>query len=135
MEYSVLTREDTDSNLLVPDNVTPGQFAGLFSASGSRSGEHRLLAAVLQDGIETFQKYAFAREDAGRALFSEARRWVTDPSREDLFCYSTICDTLDIDGDYLRAGLLTWFEENRAHPVRIAARHLDDPRRRIQRAA
>lgn len=135
MEYSVLTRDDTDSALLSPDVVTPAQFAGLVSRPAWKSGEHRLLAAVLQDGIETFQKYAFSRDDNGRALFAEARRWITDSSRDDLFCYGTICDALDIESDHLRDGLLTWWEQNRSNPVRIVARHLDDPRRRIQRAA
>lgn len=135
MEYSVLTREDTDSGLLEPYIVTPTQFSGLFAGAAALSGEHRLLAAVLQDGLETFQKFAFATDANGRALFSEALRWVSDPSRDDLFCYGTICDALDIDADHLKKGLLTWFEQNRHTRVRIQARHLDDPRRRIQRAA
>lgn len=135
MEYSVLTRDDTDTALLLPEVVTPGQFAGLFAIPAWKSGEHRLLAAVLQDGLETFQKYAFSGDETGRALFAEARRWITDASRADLFCFGSICDTLDINGEYLRDGLLTWFEQNRARPIRIPARHLGDPRRRIQRAA
>jgi hypothetical protein len=135
MEYSVLTRDDTDSALLLPEVVTPKQFAGLFASPAWRSGEHRLLAAVLQDGLETFQKYAFSCDQNGRSLFAEAKRWVTDTSRNDLFCYGSICDTLDINAEYLRDGLLTWLEENRTQSVRIPARHLGDPRRRIQRAA
>ena len=135
MEYSVLTREDTDSGLLQPDIVTPTQFSGFFVGSAALSGEHRLLAAVLQDGLETFQKFAFSTDPNGRALFSEALRWVSDPSRDELFCYGTICDSLDINAEHLKKGLLTWFEENRHTRLRIQARHLDDPRRRIQRAA
>jgi hypothetical protein len=135
MEYSVLTREDTESGLLAPDIVTPTQFSGLFTSAAALSGEHRLLAAVLQDGIETFQKFAFSSDPNGRALFSEALRWVSDPARDDLFSYGTICDSLDINAENLKKGLLTWFEENRHTRIQIHARHLDDPRRRIQRAA
>jgi hypothetical protein len=35
----------------------------------------------------------------------------------------------------LRGGLLRWLDQNRKQPMRIAARFLADPRRRVQRTA
>lgn len=131
--YSVTGPEDRGTELLEPDFLTPDQFAGLLRRRSWQDGERRLLAAVLQDGVETFHKYAFSETAEGRELFEEARRWVLDEEDVSLFAFQTVCAVLDINPDYLREGLLAWIQQNRATRTRIQARHLEDPRRRIRR--
>ena len=133
--YSALGPQDRGSEFLEPDLVTPDQFAGLLRRRSWQDGERRLMAAVLQDGIETFHKYAFAEDETGRELFEEARRWVDHPNDHSLFAFTTVCDVLGIEPDYLREGLHTWIEQNQHCKLRIHARHLEDPRRRVQRFA
>ena len=69
MEYSLLTRDDRGAEFLEPDVMTPDQFFGLLRGRSWQDGERRLMAAVLQDGIENFQKYAFAKDPLGRDIF------------------------------------------------------------------
>ena len=54
MEYSLLTRDDRGTEFLEPDVMTPDQFFGLLRQRSWQDGERRLMAAVLQDGIENF---------------------------------------------------------------------------------
>jgi hypothetical protein len=112
--------------------MTPDQFARLFHRRSWQDGERRLMAAVLQDAVETFHKHAFARSEVGRELFAEVKRWITDIDDHSLFAFTTVCEALDIDPSCLRGGLLRWLDENRGKPVQIGARFLDDPRRRLQ---
>lgn len=133
MEYPIPSRDDRGTEVLEPDVMTPEQFFGLLRQRSWQDGERRLMAAVLQDGIENFQKYAFAQDALGRELFDVERSWLVDEDDRALFSFNTVCEVLDIDPDYLRSGMLRWLEQRRNDPVRIEARHLTDPRRRVQR--
>lgn len=133
MEYPIPSRDDRGTEVLEPDVMTPEQFFGLLRQRSWQDGERRLMAAVLQDGIENFQKYAFAQDALGRELFDVERSWLVDEDDRALFSFNTVCEVLDIDPDYLRSGMLRWLEQRRNDPVRIEARHLADPRRRVQR--
>lgn len=139
METSVKARDDAgyDRGIdsLEPDHMTPEQFSGMLRSFTWRNGEHRLIAAVLQDAIETFHKCAFSEKEAKKDQFSEVFRWVTDDQNHTLFAFNTICDVLDLDSDYLREGLLLWLEQHRKRPVSIGARYLGDPRRQVERMA
>jgi len=132
MEYSLLTRDDRGGDVLEPDVMTPEQFFGLLRQRSWQDGERRLMAAVLQDGIENFQKYAFAKDPLGRELFDVERSWIVADDRA-LFSFTTVCEVLDIDPSCLRDGLLRWLDQRRHDPVRLEARHLGDPRRRVDR--
>jgi hypothetical protein len=134
METSLLTRDDR-GEVLEPDVMTPEQFFGLLRQRSWQDGERRLMAAVLQDGIENFQKYAFASDPLGRELFDVERSWIVADDDHALFSFTTVCEVLDIDPVCLRDGLLRWLEQRRHDPVRIEARHLGDPRRRVERVA
>lgn len=139
MDTPTLARDDRGQDRgidsLAPDHMTPGQFAGMLRSQAWRDGEHRLVAAVLQDAIETFHKCAFATAAEKREQFAEVHRWITDRENRALFAFDTICDILDLDPDYLRGGLLLWLEQNEKRPVSIGARFLADPRRQIGRLA
>ena len=102
-----MARDDRGMEMLDPDVMTPEQFFGLLRGT-ARTGERRLMAAVLQDGIETFQKNADARDPVGRELFDEARAWILARHDPSLFSFTTVCDVLDLDSNALRGGLLRW---------------------------
>lgn len=140
METPALARDDRGGydrgiDSLEPDHITPGQFAGMLRSSTWRDGEHRLVAAVLQDAIETFHRCAFTESEAKREQFSEVYRWIVDQENQTLFAFNTICDILDLDSDCLREGLLLWLEQNKKRPISIGARFLADPRRQVDRLA
>jgi len=77
------------------------------------------MLAVLEDALDCFQKYAVVREGQGQQLFDEANHWIASNDRGWFFSYENICDTLDINPEYLRRGLETWRHgaATGAHPV------------------
>ena len=68
------------------------------------------MLAVLEDAIDCYQKFAHARDPRGELMFREACEWVSSPDRGWLFSFENICDTLEINADYVRRGLREWRE-------------------------
>jgi hypothetical protein len=68
------------------------------------------MLAVLEDAIDCYQKFAHARDPRGTQMFDEAREWVSSTDRSWLFSFENICDTLEINADYVRRGLREWRE-------------------------
>jgi hypothetical protein len=68
------------------------------------------MLAVLEDAIDCYQKFAHARDPRGEQMFEEAREWVSSTDRGWLFSFENICDTLEINADYVRRGLREWRE-------------------------
>ncbi len=72
------------------------------------------MLAVLEDAIDCYQKYAHSRDPRGRQLFDESEDWVSSGDRSWLFSFENICDTLEINADYVRRGLREWRERGLA---------------------
>jgi len=83
--------------------------------------ECRLLWAVLQDGLETYMKYAGATSRRGRRLFAEAEQWVSEGDPTRLCSFVSICHVLELDPGCLRAGLQRWRTTTLASELRQAA--------------
>jgi hypothetical protein len=66
------------------------------------------MLAVLEDALDCFQKHAAARDGHGQALFDEALAWIASDDRGWFFSYENICETLEINPEYLRRGLESW---------------------------
>ena len=96
--------------LFEPDALLPAQFYAAFRGGIAARGERRLMLAVLQDALDCYQKYAFARDGHGRQLFGDAESWISCCDRDWYFSFENICETLDINPDFLRRGMQTWRE-------------------------
>jgi hypothetical protein len=96
----------TDRGLFEPDVLLKDQFTIRSGATVSR--EKRLMLAVLENALDSYQKYVFSNDGQGRQLFDEALEWLDSPNNDWLFSYRNICETLDINPDYLRRGLESW---------------------------
>ncbi len=101
-------RTDRSFGLFEPDALLPAQFYAAFRHGSAVRGEKHLMLAVLEDALDCFQKYAFARETHARQLFSEAYDWIHSDDREWPFSFANICETLEINPQYLRRGLERW---------------------------
>jgi hypothetical protein len=99
---------DRSFGLFEPDALLPAQFYAAFRGGSGVRGEKRLMLAVLEDALDCYQKYATSRDGQGQQLFDEARAWITSPDRGWFFSYENICETLEINPDYLRQGLEVW---------------------------
>jgi hypothetical protein len=131
-------------NLFTPDIITPGQFFARRRDDSAMRPLKRLMLAVLEDAIVTFQKNAIDRGKISRVLFNEVNQWLCDRSREELFSFEIVCDTLAINAECLRNELIRWRErlleagtqsrlKRRRRPV-VRDAHLNSTRRR-RRAA
>lgn len=99
---------DRSFGLFEPDALLPAQFYAAFRGGSGVRGEKRLMLAVLEDALDCFQKYAAARDGHGQALFEEANAWIVSNDRGWFFSYENICETLEINPEYLRRGLDSW---------------------------
>jgi hypothetical protein len=74
----------------------------------SKQPECRLLWAVLQEGIETYMKYAHTTNRRGKRLFAEAEHWILQDDPTWLCSFVSICHVVGLEPAYLRAGLQRW---------------------------
>ena len=96
------------SGVFAPDTLLPGQYFDRIRRRSDLSGEQSMMVAVLEMGIEDFQKHAAARDRLRQNLFAEAERWIESTDRTWLYAFETICDHLGLDVDYMRRGLRAW---------------------------
>ncbi len=95
-----------DRGLFEPDVLLRDSFGVRSGAMVSR--EKRLMLAVLENALDSYQKYVLARDGQGRQMYEEAVEWLESTNTDWLFSYRNICETLDINADYLRRGLEGW---------------------------
>src|SRR5262245_65104485 len=91
---------------ILEDTETAVSFGAVFRRADPAEGERRLLLAVLEDGIRTLLKHAGATRGRAATLQREALGWLLSTDRLDVFAFETICETLGIDADRLRARVL-----------------------------
>jgi hypothetical protein len=96
---------------LEPETILPVQFSGGGTLDASLQPEKRLMLAVLEEGVGTYQKYAFSRDRGGQRIFAEAEEWFESDDFEWPFAFVNVCHTLGIDVDYLRSGMRRWKQQ------------------------
>lgn len=84
-----------------------------FFKNGIHGGEERLMLAVLQDAVECFQEHVVAQYVWEKKLFQEAEDWILEKNTDWPFSFENICETLQLNPDYIRRGLLVWKEAKR----------------------
>ena len=100
---------------LEPAMVLPAQLFGC-SLDASLVPEKRLLHAVLEEAVVTFQRYAMEQGRRGRRLFREAEEWMGSEELRWPCSFRNICDVLGLDAGYLRQGLRRWRDQQQANP-------------------
>ena len=99
--------DDRSTGPFEPDTVLPTQF---FAKLRQRAvdGERRLMLAVLEDGIHCYRKYVAASDPKTQELFADAEAWIMAEDRTWFFSFDNVCDTLDLNPEYIREGLVRW---------------------------
>jgi hypothetical protein len=98
----------SSTGLFEPDILLPNQYFAAFKRGRAVEGERRLMLAVLEDAVDSYRKYALARDPREQACFLEAKEWFLSDDRTWLFAFENICDVLEMNADYLRSGLDKW---------------------------
>jgi len=107
-EQTTFNVEERLAALFQPDTLLPAQFLETYRRKAHLEPETSLMLAVLEDAVACFQKYALARDERGVQLFREAEEWISQKDEQWLFSFDNICESLGMNPDYLRAGLVAW---------------------------
>jgi hypothetical protein len=97
-----------EGRLFEPDVMLPVQYFTLLRKQAPQGPEYGLVIAMLQDAVECFQKYRFAKDENGRALYGEASEWLTSDDRKWPFSFENVCGILNLNAEYVRRGLSQW---------------------------
>jgi len=112
-----LNPRETSAYLFQPDTLIPAQYLWTFRRKTQLEPEKWLILAVLEDAIECFQKYLFARNTKGKNLFRNAEEWILEENSDWVMSFDNICEVLEFDPEYVRDGLVRWKER------KLAERH------------
>jgi hypothetical protein len=106
-------RDRQDGIAIEPETILPAQFGGgAFKAD--LQPEKRLMLAVLEDAVATFQKYALSTAPRASADFNEVQQWFAADDQLWPFSFVNICSVLGLDAGRMRRGLAEWRELRRA---------------------
>ncbi len=106
------TSSSLQANFLFrPDTILRFQYFQMHGKNSRIEAEKKLMLAVLDDAIAIYQKYFFAHDEKGKELFCEAEEWIMEEQNDWFFSFTSICEQLEMDPDYLRRGLLHWSEK------------------------
>ena len=119
--------QDRLTTLFEPDVLLPAQFFAAFRRAAGLERERLLMLAVLEDAVDCYQKHAHSTDPRGQQLFQEAEEWVLSDDRSWLFSFENICDTLEINADYVRRGLSEWRDQMRPGRQQVEVRVVEAP--------
>lgn len=106
--------EQAVSRLIEADTILPEQYFDRLIADHSSFPEKRLMLAVLEDAVASFQRYLDSKNRRSQRLFQEAEEWFWSDDADWPFSFVSICNALEIEPEYLRRGLKAWKEKQLA---------------------
>lgn len=110
--------------MLERDTLSSDQYFNRWHGASHLQPEKRLMFAVLQEAVDCFQEYAFARGRKDEGLFKDAEDWILKDDHQWPFSFINICETLDIHPHYLRNGLSRWKQRARRQQSFVVANYL-----------
>lgn len=105
---------------VAPDSVLPCQFDDRLFGATRLQPEKRLQLAVLEDAVLTFHRCGGGETTRARNLLNEVRTWAASEDTSWPFAFQAICQSLNLEADWLRRGLLDW--NQRRQPAVLARR-------------
>ena len=130
-----LSMEERVTSLFQPDTLLPDQYLDTYRRKLHLEPEKKLMLAILEDAIACYQKYLFAKDVKGKALFQEAAEWIEQEAGESIFAFESACEGLGLNPEYVRRGLETWKENSLAQRAQAKVYHLKARPRKHKRAA
>lgn len=136
MSYDTgLSMEERVTSLFQPDTLLPDQYLDTFRRKLHLEPEKKLMLAILEDAIACYQKYLFARDSKGKALFHEAEEWVEHAGGASVFAFDSVCETLGLNPDYLRRGIAEWKKAATTQQMQTKVYQLPPRPRKPERSA
>ncbi len=103
-----LSIEEKTLALFQPDILLPAQYLATTRGKISSQPEKKLMLAILEDAIVSFQKLLFAQNGRGKTLLREAEEWIFQENSLRAFSFENVCEALEVNPSYLRRGLVDW---------------------------
>ncbi len=92
-----------------PDTPMPDLYLETVTSTTHIEGKKRLMVAVLEDAISCYQDYISTSDRREWKLFYEAEEWIFSRNDNEWFLsFHNVCETIGLDPDYIREGLLRW---------------------------
>jgi hypothetical protein len=115
-------RAPAEGQRFEPETLLPCQYDDFIAAEASLQPEKRLMLAVLENAVATYQRFALATSRRGRRLFGEAEQWFLDREDAWLFSFQGICAGLGLEADFIRSGLGRWRDRAAATATPVPCR-------------
>jgi hypothetical protein len=116
--------------MIEPDIILPSHLLRRTLATP----EKRLLLAVLEEAVGTYQRYILATDPRGMATLAEVETWFASEDAARLYAFVAICDALGIDAPYVRSGLEAWGHRHRTPSLEMGQPLYRFPFRRVNGA-
>jgi hypothetical protein len=84
--------------------ILPSQFFPRVHADRMQP-ERRLAAAVLEDAVNEYRRYAAATTRRGRRRFAEVEQWFLSDDGSWPFSFRSLCNALELHADWFRTRL------------------------------
>lgn len=106
------------SDIILPSQLLPRTIT---------TPEQRLLLAVLEEAVGTFQRYVMATDRHTRDMFTDVVAWFASEDTAWPCSFVAICDALGIDAPYVRSGLERWLGTRRLGTHAFPAQSMPGP--------
>ena len=93
-----------------PDILVTVQYLSTYRRRFHLQPEQLLMLAVLEDAVLCFQDNLTALTPRKQSLFRDAEEWILSTDNSYLFAFENICESLALDPNYMRRGLIRWKE-------------------------
>jgi len=100
--------EERSSTPLEPDTLVPAQYFERVGSDAAFQPEKRLMLAVLEEAIATFQRHVLSDNRRSQRLVEEVEAWTSGVDIDWPFSFENVCASLDLEPEYLRAGMARW---------------------------
>ncbi len=100
--------EERTSTPLEPDTLVPAQYFDRVGSDAAFQPEKRLMLAVLEEAIATFQRHILSDNRRSQRLVEEVESWASGAEADWPFSFENVCAALDLEPEYLRAGMARW---------------------------
>jgi len=98
-------------------------------------GEVALMYAVLEDAVQCFREQFISDGHHARRLGREAEQWLFSEDQQWPFSFVNICAVLGLDTEYIRLGLLQWYQRPPTRSRKERWRAVTSGRRPLRSAA
>jgi hypothetical protein len=93
---------ESASSLFQPDVLVNDQYLETFRRGACFEPEKELMAAILEDAIETLQENRTGLSGRKQRLLEETEDWLFSDDANWIFSFVSVCGVLGLDPDYLR---------------------------------